>query len=635
LQDLRVYEFEGYRIDADERLLRRDDEVVSLPPKAVDLLLALISNHGRVVSKDDLMASVWADSIVEEANLSHNIFLLRKAFADKGGKFIETVPKRGYRFAAPVLADTAANVVFDSHETVTRIRFEEEIKDSDDPGPGGSRMNSRWKWGVVILSGVVLCAITLWVVKSVSVHTPTVGAANKAVAVLPFKNESGNEEIDYLADGITETLISSLSKLKTVNVKPRASVLGYKGSDVTVSRVGAELNVPFVLYGRITQRGDELTVFLSLIDARSEYQVWGKQYVRSLSDLASFQREMGRDVATSLDAQISGTDEQTLAKSYSENAEAYRHYLLGRYYWNKFTGEGILKAIESFQEAIKLDPDYALAYAGLADSFCVLGVNGHMPRNEAAPKVENAATRAVELDSGLAEAHQAMGAYKLFFQWDLAGADRSFLKAIERDSTLAAAHELYSFSLIGQLRGDEALAEIKTAADLEPTSLIILSGVASTYRFLGRFSEAIDVDRRTLKMDPNFPQIRFGIAFTLSRIGEHEQAIREITKGIELSDNSSRMRAASGVIQARSGNLTAAKQVASELVREASHSYVSPIDIAFVFSAMGEKDKAFEWLEKAVAERSCWLFLLKADPDWEPIRSDPRFENIVQKVGLS
>jgi TolB-like protein len=211
---------------------------------------------------------------------------------------------------------------------------------------------------------------------------------------MPFVNESGGEDVDYLADGITETLISSLSQIRSLGVKPRATVFRYKGKDVSAATAGSELDVQAVLFGRITQRGDDLTIFLSLVDTQTEYQIWGKQYARKISDLASFQTEIGREVAHSLEARLSGADEQRLTKNYSKNAEAYRLYLLGRYYWNKFTGEGIAKAIESFEAAIKLDPTYALAYAGVSDSYCVLGVNGHIPRDDAALKVRAAAYRA-------------------------------------------------------------------------------------------------------------------------------------------------------------------------------------------------------------------------------------------------
>jgi len=606
-----VYEFQGHRFDPEQNVLFFGDERVDATPKSLAILKVLIENSGRVVSKEELMRRAWPDSFVEEANLSHHIFNLRKAI---GEKLIETVPKRGYRFVGVI---SQAN---------------------SDSADARSANASRRSWLVIgsSLAAVVTVVIAGWfaISKRESATNPTPAESIRTIAVMPFVNESGGEDVDYLADGITETLISSLSQIRSLGVKPRATVFRYKGKDVSAVTAGSELDVQAVLFGRITQRGDDLTIFLSLVDTQTEYQIWGKQYARKISDLASFQTEIGREVAHSLEARLSGADEQRLTKNYSKNAEAYRLYLLGRYYWNKFTGEGIAKAIESFEAAIKLDPTYALAYAGVSDSYCVLGVNGHIPRDDAALKVRAAAYRAVEIGNDVAAAHQAMGAYKMFFEWDLKGADTEFKRAIELDPDFAGARELYSYSLIAQRRYEESLAEIKKASELEPTSLIIQSDLASVYRYMGQFDEALKIDRRTVEMDPNYAQSRFGTAHALSRLGDHDGAVREISKGIELSGGSTRMKSVLGIVQARAGNKEEAQKIIDGLVANSAKEHVTPEDIAMIYSVMGEKDRAFEWLERAYAERSCWLYELNVDPDWEPIRDDPRFHDLVKRIGL-
>jgi TolB-like protein/DNA-binding winged helix-turn-helix (wHTH) protein/Tfp pilus assembly protein PilF len=606
-----VYEFQGHRFDPDQNVLFFGDERVDATPKSLAILKVLIENSGRVVSKEELMRRAWPDSFVEEANLSHHIFNLRKAI---GEKLIETVPKRGYRFVGVV------------------------SKANSDSADARSANASRRSWLVIgsSLAAVVIVVVAGWfaISKRESATNPTPAESIRTIAVMPFVNESGGEDVDYLADGITETLISSLSQIRSLGVKPRATVFRYKGKDVSAATAGSELDVQAVLFGRITQRGDDLTIFLSLVDTQTEYQIWGKQYARKISDLASFQTEIGREVAHSLEARLSGADEQRLTKNYSKNAEAYRLYLLGRYYWNKFTGEGIAKAIESFEAAIKLDPTYALAYAGVSDSYCVLGVNGHIPRDDAALKVRAAAYRAVEIGNDVAAAHQAMGAYKMFFEWDLKGADTEFKRAIEIDPDFAGARELYSYSLIAQRRYEESLAEIKKASELEPTSLIIQSDLASVYRYMGQFDEALKIDRRTVEMDPNYAQSRFGTAHALSRLGDHDGAVREISKGIELSGGSTRMKSVLGIVQARAGNKEEAQKIIDGLVANSAKEHVTPEDIAMIYSVMGEKDRAFEWLERAYAERSCWLYELNVDPDWEPIRDDPRFHDLVKRIGL-
>ena len=606
-----VYEFQGHRFDPEQNLLFFGDERVDATPKSLAILKVLIENSGRVVSKEELMRRAWPDSFVEEANLSHHIFNLRKAI---GEKLIETVPKRGYRFVGVI---SQAN---------------------SDSADARSANASRRSWLVIgsSLAAVVIVVVAGWfaISKRESATNPTPAESIRTIAVMPFVNESGGEDVDYLADGITETLISSLSQIRSLGVKPRATVFRYKGKDVSAATAGSELDVQAVLFGRITQRGDDLTIFLSLVDTQTEYQIWGKQYARKISDLASFQTEIGREVAHSLEARLSGADEQRLTKNYSKNAEAYRLYLLGRYYWNKFTGEGIAKAIESFEAAIKLDPTYALAYAGVSDSYCVLGVNGHIPRDDAALKVRAAAYRAVEIGNDVAAAHQAMGAYKMFFEWDLKGADTEFKRAIEIDPDFAGARELYSYSLIAQRRYEESLAEIKKASELEPTSLIIQSDLAAVYRYMGQFDEALKIDRRTVEMDPNYAQSRFGTAHALSRLGDHDGAVREISKGIELSGGSTRMKSVLGIVQARAGNKEEAQKIIDGLVANSAKEHVTPEDIAMIYSVMGDKDRAFEWLERAYAERSCWLYELNVDPDWEPIRDDPRFHDLVKRIGL-
>ena len=606
-----VYEFQGHRFDPEQNVLFFGNERVDATPKSLAILKVLIENSGRVVSKEELMRRAWPDSFVEEANLSHHIFNLRKAI---GEKLIETVPKRGYRFVGVI---SQAN---------------------SDSADARSANASRRSWLVIgsSLAAVVIVVVAGWfaISKRESATNPTPAESIRTIAVMPFVNESGSEDVDYLADGITETLISSLSQIRSLGVKPRATVFRYKGKDVSAATAGSELDVQAVLFGRITQRGDDLTIFLSLVDTQTEYQIWGKQYARKISDLASFQTEIGREVAHSLEARLSGADEQRLTKNYSKNAEAYRLYLLGRYYWNKFTGEGIAKAIESFEAAIKLDPTYALAYAGVSDSYCVLGVNGHIPRDDAALKVRAAAYRAVEIGNDVAAAHQAMGAYKMFFEWDLKGADTEFKRAIEIDPDFAGARELYSYSLIAQRRYEESLAEIKKASELEPTSLIIQSDLASVYRYMGQFDEALKIDRRTVEMDPNYAQSRFGTAHALSRLGDHDGAVREISKGIELSGGSTRMKSVLGIVQARAGNKEEAQKIIDGLVANSAKEHVTPEDIAMIYSVMGDKDRAFEWLERAYAERSCWLYELNVDPDWEPIRDDPRFHDLVKRIGL-
>jgi TolB-like protein/Flp pilus assembly protein TadD len=451
---------------------------------------------------------------------------------------------------------------------------------------------------------------------------------------MPFVNENGNSDIEYLSDGMTETLINGLSQLPSLSVKARSSVFLYKGKATTAKQLGSDLDVQAVLFGRFIQHGDDLTLFLSLVDTRSENQVWGKQYVRKLDNILALQSEIARDVSESLRSKLSGSEKQKLAKNRTDNEEAYNLYLRGRFYWNKFTGDSIQSAIKYFEQAIEKDHRYAAAYCGLASSYIVLGVNGHIPVVDARPKARAAAETAIALDDQLAEAHLVSGANKLFFDLDLDGSEREFKISMELDPSNAGAHELYSYVLRSRKRFDEAITEAKKAHDLDPLDLVIYEDIASAYRLAGRFTEAVEVNNKVIETDPSFADVRFENAVSHSLLGHHEIAVAEIKRGLVLSDNSTHFKAGLGVILARAGKKASAQKVIDELMAESSQRYVSPLDIAAFYSVMGEREKAFEWLEKAYSEPAPWLIELNVNHDWEPIRDDPRFLKMLRNLGL-
>ncbi len=649
------YEFGGYRIEREERLLERGGEVIALPPKAVELLFVLLESGGRVLTKDELMSLVWVDSFVEESNLSQNIFLLRKVLGggkNGGGKFIETIPRRGYRFVAEVRqADREAFIA--QERTLTQIVFEEEIEIEDDPQkiieaktspptlPSTykqhedentsqiKRRKSTIAGGLVVLL-IAAMGFGYWFYTVRSAATKQISS----IAVMPFTNESGSEDAQYLSDGVTETLISSLSQISNLGVKPSSVMNRYKGKDVSAATVGQELNVGAVLYGRMVQHGPDLTVFLSLVDTKTEYQIWGKQYVKKLNGLAQLQDEIGRDIAQSLSTRLTPPDESRLARNYSKNGEAYRLYLLGRFYWNKFTAEGLTKSIECFEQAIALDGNYALAYTGLANSYTVLGVNGHMPVKDARPKAKAAAEMAVALDGNLSEVRTALDAYLYFFEWNLVGSENELKRAIELDPTNAGPHELLAYVMRVQRRMEEALVSAKKATDLNPTSLVVVLDLATFYRYSGDLSEALKGTSRIIEMDPNFADVHSENGFVLSQYGLHDRAIEEMKLALALSDNSTHTRSGLGQVYARAGRRSEAYEVIGEMISASEKRYVSPLDVALIYSTLDDRDKAFVWLEKSFEDRACWLIEMNVEPAFEPIRNDPRFHDLARRVGL-
>jgi len=601
------YHFEGYRYDVDQGVLFRGNDRVDATPKSLEILKLLIENSGRVVSKEELLRQVWPDSFVEEANLSHHIFNLRKAI---GEKLIETVPKRGYRFVG-------------------------KLETSGGPTPGPEALPRSRVWFIAPIAVLILAAIFgAWLLLSrrTEPDPPVPPEAIRAIAVLPFVNESGSEDVEYLADGMTETLISNLSQVSGLAIKPRSAVFRYKGKDVSAAQIGSEMNVNAILQGRITQRGQDLTLFLSLVDTSSEYQLWGKQYVRKLSDLAALQSEIGRDVSQSLQQRLSGSG---LRSTHSQNPEAYRQYLLGNFYWKKFTEEGVRMAITSYERAIELDPNYALAYAGLANSYSVLGVNGHMPVREAEPHVRVASERSVALDDKSAAAHLSFGAYKMFYQWDLLGAELEYKRSMELDPTYPTAPELYSYVLQALRRFDEAEFYAKRARDLDPITLLTAENLGTIYRHAGRLDESLAVFETVIGMDPSFADARFERALTLSLLGRHEDAEAEAKRAVDMTNEATHMVAGLGIVYARAGKEREALLLIDGLVKNSPTKHVSPLDVALIYSVLDDRDKAFEWLEKSYAERSGWLYELNVNPDWDNIRSDERFQDLVRRVGLS
>ena len=457
--------------------------------------------------------------------------------------------------------------------------------------------------------------------------------AIQSVAVLPFMNTSGNSDVEYLSDGITESLINSLSQLPNLSVKARSTVFHYKGKDVTPQQVGSELSVQAVLNGRVTQRGDQLALSLELVDARTGNQIWGEQYNRKTADLVSLQSEIARDVSNKLRVKLSGADEQKLAKNYTANPEAYQLYLKGRFYWNKRTGEALKKSIEYFNQAIEKDPSYALAYAGLGDAYSLLpGYGGDSPR-ESFPKAEAAARRAVELDDTLAEAHTSL-AQVLIEEWNLPDSNREIQRAIALNPNYPTAHHWYGCNnLLVMGRFDEAIAEGKRAQELDPLSLIINADLGYDYIYARQYDKAIEQLRKTIEMDQSFYYAHrlLGQAYELK--GSFPEALAEYQKARQLSDDPL-VLALLGHAYAASGRRDEALKTINELTEIARQRYVSAYSVAIIYAALGDKDQALNWLEKGYQERATKMAFLKIEPFFDNLRSDPRFADLVRRVGL-
>ena len=460
------------------------------------------------------------------------------------------------------------------------------------------------------------------------------GGAIDSIAVLPLTNVGGSADDEYLSDGITESIINSLSQLPSLKVMSRGSVFRYKGQEVDARAVGNTLGVRTLLTGRLTQRGEGLFVSVELVDARDNSQLWGGQYSRKLKDLLALQNEIARDVSRKLRSRLSGAEEQRLARNYTENVGAYQLYLKGRYHLQKNTRSEIQIGISYFTQAIEVDPSYGLAYAGLADAYRMLAISGEMTPMEFLPQGKAAAQKAVEIDDRLAEAHAALGLINFWYDWNCDAAENQFRRALELGPNSADAHEAYAQVLSYTERHDEAIVEIRRARELDPLNLRTSAIEGSMLINAGRADEALDQLRRTLEFEPNY---WFAHSFAASAYIEKRmfsEAIAEARMAREFPGVPTRPTAFLGYALAKSGRWEEARAELEGLLKLSQQRYVSSYSIATIYNGLGERVETLQWLERGYREREPRMVFLKAEPTWNNLRGDPRFQDLLRRVGL-
>jgi len=456
----------------------------------------------------------------------------------------------------------------------------------------------------------------------------------ESIAVMPFVNESGNADVEYLSDGMTETLIGSLSQLPNLNVKARSSVFRYKGKGTSPQTIGKELNVQALLNGRVVQRGDQLTLGLELIDAQTENVIWSQQYNRRQSDLVTLQSEIARDVSSKLKSKLSGEDVAKVEKKYTANPEAYQLYLKGRFSWNKRTAESLKQAIGFYEQSVRKDPNYALAFSGLAETYVLFSFYGVTPARESMPKAKVALDRALAIDDSLAEAHAAHGKYLAFFEFDRSGSEREFRRAIELNPNYATAHQWLGLDfLVLTRRFDEGIRELRRAGEIDPLSPVIGSDTASALVYARRFDEAIDQAKRTLELEPGFSYAHTFLGYALDGKGQFAEAISEYEKAISLSDDGY-TRAVLIRTLVRMGRRSEAERQMEALRTLGSKKYVPNFCFAIAHTALGDKEAAMALLEKDVEERSSYVATIGIELALDELRSDARFKALLKRMNL-
>lgn len=643
-----LYDFGSFRLDTAERQLLRDGEPVRLTSKAYEMLVVLVERRGHIVEKDELLREVWPDAFVEEGNLTQHVFALRRALGEGRDehRYIETVSRRGYRFVASVrdvVADESAEQITEKHiqtsliieqedAAATRDRVEQIVKQQEPGASSGQQRWTSWKLGraflivCVLLVGLPVALSSFWVPRKR--EEPETAKAVRSLAVLPFKPIGAGTSDDYLGPGMADALIIKLSNIRQIAVRPTSAVLKYSGQDPLAA--GRELKADLVLEGSIQQAGESIRVTVQLVSAREGTPLWAEKFDEQFTNIFAVQDRVSEQVARALMLKLTEEERKRLTKRHTENLAAYQLYLKGHYFRNKRTNEGVEKAVECFRQAIDIDPNYALAYTGLADSYGRLSALGMLPQKEAMPKAKAAAIKALEIDDTLAEAHTSLAFVKARYDWDWAGAEREYKRAIELDPNYPQAHRQYALVLLRLGRFDEALAGIKQAMELEPYSLQRHQGLGQVFYYARQYDQALEQGRILLELDP-----KDGSGFWLAYLhkGMYEEAIAELRK--EVAGRSNPVSVHLGYAYAVAGKRDEAQKVIDKLNEQSNQQYVSAFSRALIYAGLGEKDQAFDWLEKSYQAREREMSWIRVDPKMDNLRTDPRFANLLQRIGLS
>jgi serine/threonine protein kinase/tetratricopeptide (TPR) repeat protein len=498
------------------------------------------------------------------------------------------------------------------------------IAESSSPSVVPAASTARWTIALAVLATLVVAAgVWFFLLREKPLDS---------LAVLPFVNAGGDQSIEYLSDGITESIINNLSQLPQLSVRSFSAVAHFKNKEADPQASGKELKVSAVLTGRLVRRGDEFTVSAELVEVQGNRQIWGSQYTRKVDDILATQEEISREISEKLRVQTAG-EQKRLNRRQTVNPVAYQLYLQGRYQWNKRTLEGLQQSIDYFQQAIQKDPQYALAFAGQADAYALLADFNVLPAREVLPKVKGAAEQALKLDDTLAEAHTSL-AWAEYHDLDWAGAEKEFKRAIELNASYATAHSWYGELLMAQGRSDRAQTEMARAVQLDSLSPMLNLALGYRFYYSRQYDQAIELCQKVLSLDANFVPAHLCLGRSYQQKPSMPEAIAEFRKALDISEGDTNELAALGQAYAVGHQESEARKILDQLRERSQQTYVQPMWLAVIHVALGEKDQAFDWMQKAFEDRSAWLVYLKVDPLFDPVRSDPRFTDLLRRVGL-
>ena len=636
-----IVRFGAFELDLRTGELRKAGVRISLPEQPLQVLKALLERPGELVTREELKQRLWsAETFVDfEHGLNAAVRRLRDALGDAADvpRFVETLPRRGYRFIAPVVEPAGERL------PAVPAAIDDRLDASPAPDPPSPRTQTKTKRPVLVATGILVSAVVLWVSSDVlwrpAASPSTLSDTRVMLAVLPFDNLTGDADQEYISDGMTEELIAQLGALDPprLGVIARQSAMQFKKSTKRADQIGSDLGVSHLLAGSLRRTGSRIRIAVQLIDAETESQLWAEQYERDGMDLLALQRDVAAAIARQITTSLSVARSNGPAdvRRHSTNAEAYEHYLRGRYHlWRRDTADGFAKAREHFRRAIDLDDSYAHAYSGLADTYTMMGSAGFLPMREAYPLARSAALKAIALDGKSAEAHTSLAFILADYDWDWATADRHFRTAIELNPNYEIAVRTYASYLAWWGRDKEALEFGGRARDLDPVSPVAWQSLGLTHYFARRYDDAIAQFREALDLDPNFGQAHLMLGRTYVAKGLPDRAVEELERAKRLMGARPDVTTPMAYVLARAGRRVEALATLDELRRIAKPRDPSPFRIAYVHTGLGETEAAFDWLEKSVQARDWQLGMLKVEPAFDGLRSDPRFAGLLERVGL-
>jgi len=646
----RLVRFGAFQVDLTSGELRKHGVRIRLQDQPRQILAALLEAPGELVTREELCKRLWPGNTFVDFDHSLNtaVMRLREALSDspENPRFIETVPRHGYRFIASVEESPREEISSPAKDIEPATRPASEIaalpaEHLDAPALHRSQVAAHFPGKsitftiLIAAAAVAIIAFSVFLART-SAHGGGSSKDLKSVVVLPLENLSEDKDQQYFADGMTDELIAHLAKIRSLRVISRTSAMEYKGSRKPLSEIARELKVDAVVEGTVLRSGNRVRITAELVQVATDRHLWAETYESQLDDVLSLQNQVASAIVNEIRINLTPEEQEQLATVRPVSAEGYEDYLRGRYYWNKRSEEGLTKAIYYFESATQKDPHSALAYAGLADCYSIIGsaIVGTVPPQDVAPKARAAALRALQLDSTLAESQTSLATVEFNYDWDWAAAAKGFRRAIELNPSYATAYQRYSLYLIAMGDAQQSIAEMNRARQLDPVSVSTNFSLGWRLYMARHYDAAIEQLRNTVDMDPNFalPHLVLGQSYEMT--GAYDQAIAETRKAADISRQSPPMLGALGYAYAIAGRTAEAQAVLSDLLQRAQHSYVSPFYVAVIYTGLRDRENALLWLEKAYADRSNALVFLKVDPQLDTLRSDPRFQALLRRMTL-